>query len=690
MVTARRHLSLLPAEPTETTIDSVKPSIESVQAASTPSIDLAIASVETEEAGMNSQKEAELLAIQHILGLKNATDDSVKIKPKDLERLERLKAAEPVFVCVDLEAYEFAQDKITEVGVSILDSRDIVGTDAGTDGTAWLSKIKTRHMIIKEYKHLVNKRFVHGCPDKFNFGKSETVSLRNIHQTLTQLFDDPSPRSSRPSDSGSRRLILVGHGLSNDTAYLNKLKFAPHARGNIIQDVDTQKFVGSKKQTVGLNKLMLGLGVEAENLHNAGNDAAYTLQALVLMTVQHTNEPGAYINAVANAKAKLDPAKQRYKDHKANIAKLKELKRAEKKTAALPVVEASRDRIATAPPSDETKAPNPAPRITKIPLNGSVISSLDRYGLSKSMAESDSVPVETLLQEEVKRDNELDLQEWNTIAPRNPTRPPPNRDELRARERAARKLLRENKGNIPDFKRISLDTCNGHASFPAPKPLIGSSEPESSTKRKSSDAEPDSVDHYTKHAKASLSIERIKTRSQAVRTPVEDDLWVEDDDFSISPAFASDATSRSSVPDSNRTSQPFEDASIKITKAPTAVRSKREEAVQQSFTITKIPIDKIPTEVAAEYHQATRVRHHGWQVPLTTSPPSGKNRKLDTSAEIAPSKFVDELAKLKDETLQDRTTGSGEKGASSFLDQEVEAHREKRAEDQRWGGSGSS
>ncbi|KAI5247822.1 hypothetical protein E4T43_01809 [Aureobasidium subglaciale] len=650
MVTARRHLSLLPADSTEAIIDPVKPSVDSVQAASTPSIDLAIASVETEEAGMNSQKEAELLAIQYILGLKDATDDSVKIKPKDLERLERLKAAEPVFVCVDLEAYEFAQDKITEVGVSILDSRDIVGTDSGTDGTTWLSKIKTRHMIIQEYKHLVNKRFVHGCPDKFNFGKSEIVSLRNIHQTLTQLFENPSPESSRPSDSGSRRLILVGHGLSNDTAYLNKLKFAPHARGNIIQDVDTQKFVGSKKQTVGLNKLMLGLGVEADNLHNAGNDAAYTLQALVLMTVQHTNEPGAYINAVANAKAKLDPAKQRYKDHKANIAKLKELKRAEKNTAALPVVKTPRDQIAAAPPSVETKAlPNSALRITKTPLNGSIISSLDRYGLSKSMAGSDSVPVETLLQEEVKRDNEWNLREWDLRAPINPTRPPPNRDELQARGRAARKLLRDNKGKIPDFKRISLDTWNGHASFPAPKPLVGPSEPESSSKRKSSDAEPDSGDHYTKHAKASLSTERIQTRSRGVRTPVKDDLWDDDDDFSISPSFASGATSRSSVPNSNGTSQPFEDTSIKIAKVPKGGRFR-------------------------------------WQ----TSPPYGKNRKFDTSAEIAPSKFVDELAKLKDETQQDKTTDRGEKGASSFLNHQVEVHREKWAEDVRRGDSGSS
>ncbi|KAH0371547.1 hypothetical protein KCU65_g1729, partial [Aureobasidium melanogenum] len=268
---------------------------------------------------MNAQKEADLLAMQHILGLKDASDEAVKIKPKQLERLQRIKAADPVFVCIDLEAFEFAQDKITEVGVSILDSRHVLGTDPGPDGEEWLTKINTRHILIKEHKHLVNKRFVHGCPDQFNFGDSEVVPLKHIHKTLTQLFDNPSPDSIRASDRGSRNLIFVGHGLSNDTLYLSKLKFDPNAKGNIIHKVDTQKFVGTKKQQVGLSKLLAGLGVEPENLHNAGNDAAYTMQALLLMVVQHTNNPGAYVKAVADAKAKVDPAKQRYKDHKAAI-----------------------------------------------------------------------------------------------------------------------------------------------------------------------------------------------------------------------------------------------------------------------------------------------------------------------------------------------------------------------------------
>lgn len=325
--TSRRPLSFLEATASTsrlnnsdfesvTTIQKALPNVFVAREEKSP-IEVAIPEPEVDT--MNAQKEAELLAMQHILGLKDASDEAIKIKPKELERLQHLKAAEPVFVCIDLEAFEFAQNKITEVGISVLDSRHLAGIDPSPNGNEWLSKINTRHILIKEHKHLVNKRFVHGCPDKFNFGSSEVVSLKHIHKTLTQIFNNPSSSSLLASDSGSRNLILVGHGLSNDTAYLSKLNFAPHAKGNIIRDVDTTKFVGTKKQTVGLSKLMVGLGVDPENLHNAGNDAAYTMQALLLMTIQHTNNPGAFVKAVADAKARVDPAKQRYKDHKAAV-----------------------------------------------------------------------------------------------------------------------------------------------------------------------------------------------------------------------------------------------------------------------------------------------------------------------------------------------------------------------------------
>lgn len=445
---------------------------------------------------MNSSKEAELLAMQHILGLKDASDESLKIKPNELERLQRLKAAEPVFVCIDLEANEFAQEKITEVGVSVLDSRHVVGTNPGSDGMEWLSKITTRHLIIREYKHLVNKRFVHGCPDKFNFGKSEIVPLNRVHTTLTQLFANPSPGSVLATDKGPRKLILVGHGLSNDTAYLSKLNFDPHAKGNIIQDVDTQRFVGTKKQTVGLSRLMIGLGVSPENLHNAGNDAAYTLQALVLMTVQHTNNPGAYVKAVAEAKAKVDPAKQRYKDHK---AKLREQKLAQEKTKPSKVAKSRSGPVKHTVESlfasplllfDRHLAQvevNKASNLTEPPQEPEAIVpswETSREGSSHYVPVSDTIPE---LEGRIRYGNLT-------------------RDEIAAQEKNAIEALQANGDVGRPWRRLPLANRPEHVAHD-PTSAIDEVMVESSRKRKSFDVE------LTK------------------------DVWDDDDDFSISPSF---------------------------------------------------------------------------------------------------------------------------------------------------------
>lgn len=74
------------------------------------------------------------------------------------------------FVCVDIEAYERNNKLVTEVGLAILDTEDIMDIPPGNDGENWFSQIKTFHFRINEYSHLVNSEFVAGCPYAFNFG----------------------------------------------------------------------------------------------------------------------------------------------------------------------------------------------------------------------------------------------------------------------------------------------------------------------------------------------------------------------------------------------------------------------------------------------------------------------------------------------------------------------------------------
>nr|POF14888.1 putative nucleolar protein c2c4.08 [Quercus suber] len=218
-----------------------------------------------------------------------------------------------IFVCIDLEAFESAQDQITELGVSVLDTRDL----AGAPSSSWLARLHYAFYRPVEHAHLVNRRFVKGCPDDFNFGPSTWIALSDAKRLLTRIFLDPTALA-RAADftqaiaapEPQRNVVFVAHGASNDVAYLRRLGFdfaadAPH----VVRTVDSQAAAGgSKKHSIGLQRLLLALDLPAENLHNAGNDAAYTLQALVAMARAEHEDPGAVARGLARWKGKLPPA----------------------------------------------------------------------------------------------------------------------------------------------------------------------------------------------------------------------------------------------------------------------------------------------------------------------------------------------------------------------------------------------
>ena len=74
------------------------------------------------------------------------------------------------FVCVDIEAYEFNQNIITEVGIATLDTRHIVGVPPGEGGKNWLLCIQAHHIRIKENAWARNVKHIRGCAANFNFG----------------------------------------------------------------------------------------------------------------------------------------------------------------------------------------------------------------------------------------------------------------------------------------------------------------------------------------------------------------------------------------------------------------------------------------------------------------------------------------------------------------------------------------
>lgn len=80
------------------------------------------------------------------------------------------KRADVVLVCMDVEAIEMPPNPISEIGIAILDVKDLGGVEPGPGGQNWWQLIEAHHLRTKEYSGLVNHRFVHGCPGSFDFG----------------------------------------------------------------------------------------------------------------------------------------------------------------------------------------------------------------------------------------------------------------------------------------------------------------------------------------------------------------------------------------------------------------------------------------------------------------------------------------------------------------------------------------
>ena len=292
---------------------------------------------------------------------------------------------EPVFICVDIESYERAHHLITEIGVSTLDTLDLVDVPLGTGGEHWVKHIRSRHFRIRAREHLENKEFCIGNAANFQFGASEFVTEHEAAEAVDQCFEypfsvqfkhdgklkqvagstgnfgdtvtmtslangsDESTLTSKDKNSlqnigrditGSsnsdpvaatsavasailqsqdhdqkggqhRNIILVGHDLGSDLAYLRQLGsqiFSPgrntspiaamevNAHGTsrsetlaaILEALDTgilYRVLVKEQQTRSLARVLGGVGKTGWYLHNGGNDARYTLEALVGIVV---------------------------------------------------------------------------------------------------------------------------------------------------------------------------------------------------------------------------------------------------------------------------------------------------------------------------------------------------------------------------------------------------------------------
>lgn len=283
---------------------------------------------------------------------------------------------DPVFIAIDVEAFEYATQKVTEVGIAVLDTRELPAFP-NASASEWAEKIRTHHHIIQEHRHLRNKRFVKGCPENFMFGESNVTPLIKMRDILKLAFTPADPSAG---ENCLRNVVLVGHDVRGDLNWIAKLGYSIRTTNPPIGLVDSQKIAKALKLPEGLATLVNALGEHPEFLHNAGNDAYWTMQSVLLLALYGSvlPEPPSMENARQIREKQIQAAKEKSDRLNAEAKRVREEKEAKEKEAKealdrqgeglhdvstkdLPKVKAAQPRQVKGRKSEEAKKPRSVP-----------------------------------------------------------------------------------------------------------------------------------------------------------------------------------------------------------------------------------------------------------------------------------------------------------------------------------------
>ncbi|SCU95122.1 LAMI_0F01090g1_1 [Lachancea mirantina] len=241
-----------------------------------------------DEAALQRTKMAEKL----VRKITNEHKPVVSLAPKSgnfqyfSQAVQMLNSRQTICFCIDVEAYEQQTNIVTEIGICIFDPRENV--------LSTVPNFRTYHLLVGESLHLRNGRFVCDLKDCFLLGESMVMSLEECAKFIQSLMDFYMLPCSDAERSWHR--AFVGHNVKGDLRWLANIgvslpKHCDSGRPLTARDrgsaavLDTEKLYrfsyGSKGSSLG--KILRLLEIPHAFLHNAGNDAYFTLKLLLHM-----------------------------------------------------------------------------------------------------------------------------------------------------------------------------------------------------------------------------------------------------------------------------------------------------------------------------------------------------------------------------------------------------------------------
>ncbi|EJS42129.1 YDR514C [Saccharomyces arboricola H-6] len=203
--------------------------------------------------------------------------------------IELLSSNKTICFAIDVEAFEFDTDIVTEIGISIYDPRENIHSLTPI--------IRSYHLIVAEALPLRNKKFVCDFKDCFLLGESLVLPLEQCVEFIQSLINFYMKCETEQDSSWER--AFIGHSISGDIRWLKKIGVripeldnelgTPEklVKGKCPQKhakmFDTEKIysICYGKKGSSLGKLLRLCHMPHAFLHNAGNDAYYTLNLML-------------------------------------------------------------------------------------------------------------------------------------------------------------------------------------------------------------------------------------------------------------------------------------------------------------------------------------------------------------------------------------------------------------------------
>ncbi|KAG0249616.1 hypothetical protein BG011_009094 [Mortierella polycephala] len=210
---------------------------------------------------------ATAMVIAPLIGSVSAPEsDTVNTLLASLTPSERSAAMNDMwFISVDIESFESDHSKILEIGWSI-----------------WalsVNKFVDKHYAISNFRHLKNGKYVADRRDRFMFGDTVWATLKESIAAFQDTLEAAAGRNAQGL------FALIAHDMSSDEGYLRKMGVQFPSGMIKFDTVDMNAArVGDANCKTGLGKLLDELGIDNYCLHNAGNDAHYTLELFLKLT----------------------------------------------------------------------------------------------------------------------------------------------------------------------------------------------------------------------------------------------------------------------------------------------------------------------------------------------------------------------------------------------------------------------